>query len=115
MPSEPALEQRLHPVSVLFSFAGSLKKFALPGLLVLITGGGSLGGPGSRFGRLPANFELWLMVLLIPAAMLAVVRYLTFRLRYEGTELVIRSGLFFRNVRHVPYARIQNLDAVQNI
>ena len=40
---------------------------------------------------------------------------LSFRLRYEGTELVIRSGIFFRNERHVPYARIQNLDAVRNV
>ncbi len=27
---------------------------------------------------------------------------------------MIRSGLFFKNERHVPYSRIQNLDAVQN-
>jgi putative membrane protein len=117
MPSDidDAGEQRLHPVSILFSFAGSLKKFALPGLLLLITGGGSMGGPDGRFGRLPPNIELWLMVLLIPAALIAVFQYLAFRLRYAGDELVIRSGFIFRNVRHVPYTRIQNLDAVQNI
>ena len=34
MPSE----QRLHPISILFAFGGSLKAFALPGLLVLIAG-----------------------------------------------------------------------------
>ena len=28
---------------------------------------------------------------------------------------MIRSGILFRNVRHLPYARIQNLDAVQNV
>ena len=42
------------------------------------------------------------------------MRYLTFRLRYDPRELVIRSGLLFRNERHVPFAKIQNLDAVQN-
>ena len=36
-------------------------------------------------------------------------------MRYEPDELVIRSGLIFRNVRHIPYARVQNLDAVQNV
>ena len=46
---------------------------------------------------------------------MAVARYFSFRLRYEGTELVIRSGIIFRNERHVPYARIQNLDAVRNV
>ena len=28
---------------------------------------------------------------------------------------MIQSGLIFRNERHIPYARIQNLDAVQNV
>ena len=50
-----------------------------------------------------------------PSTIVAVARYFSFRLRYEGTELVIRSGIFFRNERHVPYARIQNLDAVRNV
>jgi hypothetical protein len=61
------------------------------------------------------NVDAWMMLFLIPAAVVAIVRYLSFRLRYEGTELVIRSGLIFRNERHIPYARIQNLDAVQNV
>jgi putative membrane protein len=61
------------------------------------------------------NWEAWAMILLIPSALAAVARYLSFRLRYEATELVIRSGIIFRNERHVPYARIQNLDAVQNV
>ena len=43
------------------------------------------------------------------------MRYLSFRLHYEGTELVIRSGIIFRNERHVPYVRIQNLDAIRNV
>ena len=32
-----------------------------------------------------------------------------------SSELVIRSGLVFRSERHIPYARIQNIDAVQNV
>jgi putative membrane protein len=111
MPSE----QRLHPASILFAFGDSLKRYALPGLLVLVTARGSSGGPDSSFGYMPRNWELWLMLLLIPSAVLAIARYLSFRIRYEGSELVIRSGFLFRNERHVPYARIQNLDAVQNI
>jgi putative membrane protein len=101
MPSE----QRLHPVSILFSFGKSLKAFAVPGLIVLVT---AARRPGP-------NVELWMMLMLIPGAIAAVVRYLSFRLRYEGTELVVRSGIVFRNERHIPYARIQNLDAVQNV
>ena len=43
------------------------------------------------------------------------VRYLSFRYRYEENEMVIRTGFLFRNERHVPYARIQNVDGVQNV
>lgn len=101
MPSE----ERLHPVSILFSFGRSLKAFALPGLVGLVI---AVRQPGP-------NVDAWMMLFLIPAAVIAVVRYLSFRLRYEGEELVIRSGVVFRNERHIPYARIQNLDAVQNL
>jgi putative membrane protein len=113
MPSE----QRLHPASLLFSFGRSLRAFALPYLLVLFTASRS-SGPSVTFGpvRTPnVNWEAWAMILLIPSALAAIARYLSFRLRYEATELVIRSGIIFRNERHVPYARIQNLDAVQNV
>jgi putative membrane protein len=111
MPSE----QRLHPASMLFAFADALKKFALPGLLVLLGAGRSGWSPTFGNARLPEGMELWLMLLLIPSGLSAILRYLSFRLRYEPTELVIRSGIVFRNERHVPYHRIQNLDAVQNL
>lgn len=111
MPSE----QRLHPVSILFAFGGSLKAFALPGLLVLVLGRSSPGGPGDAAARMPPNWEVWLMLFLVPAALLAVARYVSFRVRYEHTELIIRSGLVFRNERHIPYARIQNLEAIRNV
>ena len=100
MPSE----NRLHPSSVLFSLAAQARNLAVPGVLVLFG--------ASRAG---ADWEPWLMLFLIPYSVFALVRYLSFRYRYEPNEIVIRSGLVFRNERHVPYARIQNLDAVQNI
>jgi membrane protein YdbS with pleckstrin-like domain len=62
-----------------------------------------------------ANWQFWLLIFLVPATIVAIMRYFSFRLRYEGTELVIRSGIVFRNERLVPYARIQNLDAVRNV
>ena len=111
MPSE----QRLHPASMLFAFADALKKFAVPGLLVLLGAGRSGWSPTFGNAPLPEGMELWLMLLVIPSGISALVRYLSFRLRYEPTELVVRSGLLFKNERHVPYHRIQNLDAVQNI
>jgi putative membrane protein len=55
------------------------------------------------------------LAILVPYAAIAIGRYLSFRYRYEAGELVIRRGLIFRNQRHVPYDRIQNIDAVQNV
>ena len=51
----------------------------------------------------------------MPYTIVAIVRTLTFRYRYDEHELVIRTGLLFRNERHVPYARIQNVDGVQTV
>jgi putative membrane protein len=115
MPSE----HRLHPASILFAFAASLKKFALPALLVMATAGRSSSGPPIVGRWVPdveiPNWQFWLLLFLIPSLLLAIAKYLSFRVRYEGTEIVIRSGIVFRNERHVPYLRIQNLDAVRNV
>jgi putative membrane protein len=110
-------EQRLHPVSLLFAFAASLKAFALPAFLGFLSFGRASDAPGPTFGaaRIPEGWEVWLLLLLVPSGMAAVARYLSFRLRYDERELVIRSGILFRNERHIPYERIQNLEAVQNV
>ena len=103
--SSRATEHRLHPLSIGFSLAGQVRRAILP----LIVGGASanfLGGVEMRFV---------LLIGLIPLVAGSVVRYLTFRYRYEEAELVIRSGLLFRRERHVPYTRIQNLDAVRGV
>ena len=99
---------RLHPVSLLFDLARHLRNFALPALLLFF-------GVSRSSGNGPMENEMWLLVPLVPAVLASVARYLSFRLRYDTDELVIRSGLFFRNDRHVPFSRIQNLDAVQNV
>jgi putative membrane protein len=126
MPSE----RRLHPASILFALSGSLKTFALPAVLLLFSSlrGGSAeregegpSGPGGWFNRWTPggtdleNWQIWLLLLMALAIVSAVVRYLTFRLTYGDSELVIRSGLLFRNERHVPYDRIQNLDATRSV
>jgi putative membrane protein len=100
MPSE----RRLHPLSFVFDLAGQLRQLVVPGL-VLLVGAGSAG----------LDWQGWLMLLVIPYAIVAIIRFLTFRYRFDPAELVITSGLIFRNERHVPYGRIQNIDAVQNV
>ena len=111
MPSE----QRLHPATLLFDLAGHIKRFAFPALLVIFGASRSSGGPGGMFGRIPSGWESWLLILLVPAVIISVARYVSFRLSYEHDGLLIRSGLVFRNERRVPFARIQNIDAAQNV
>jgi putative membrane protein len=101
MPSE---ERRLHPLSVLFGLTGALRSVALPALL-LAFGARSVGG----------GWELWALPFVVPLTLVALVRYLSLRYRFDEHELVIRSGVLVRSERHVPYARIQNLDGVQNV
>ena len=110
MPSE----HRLHPATLLFDLARHARNFALPAVLLIFGVSRSSGGQGGMFGGIPDGWEVWLPVLFVPAAAVSVIRYLTFRWRCDERELVLRWGLLFRHERHVPYARIQNVDAVQN-
>ena len=100
MPSE----RRLHPLSFLFDIAGQVRQLVVPGLVVLV-GAGSAG----------LDWQGWLVLLVIPYAIVSIVRSMTFRYRFDPDELVITSGLIFRNERHIPYGRIQNIDAVENV
>ena len=100
MPSD----RRLHPLSVLFALGKQLRQFALPAIFLLFTARSSGWG-----------WEIWAPLFIIPSMIAAVVRYISFRYRYEPHEMVVRTGLIFRNERHVPYTRIQNLDAKQNL
>jgi putative membrane protein len=118
MPSD----HRLHPLSILFGLAKQIRAFAIPGLLVLFTAGTTgwnwWDWEAWRVGRNWWDWEawpVWMMPLVIPYALVTIGRYFSFRYRYEANEIVIRTGFLFRNERHVPYSRIQNLDAVQNV
>jgi len=100
MPSE----RRLHPLSFVFHVGGQLQQLVVPGL-VLLVGAGSAG----------LDWQIWAMSLIIPSALFSLLRCLSFRYRFDDTELVITSGFIFRKERHLPYARVQNIDARQNL
>lgn len=110
MPSEtpPAMpsnggERRLHPLSWLFVLLAQLREFALPLIVLLLAGRG-----GDRWELLGAVGALAL-------ALVAVVQYFSYRFRIAGDELVIRSGIFQRNLRHIPFRRIHNVTLHQNV
>jgi putative membrane protein len=98
-------DHRLHPASIIFNLGAQAKELLVPGLIVLL---GARSSDDSRW-------QIWAMFLLVPYCFIAIGRYISYRYRYETNELVIRSGLIFRNERHIPYGRIQNLDAIQNL
>ena len=100
MPSE----NRLHPTSIIFQIGKQFGALAIP-LLVFVIG----------MGTDEDRWQAYAVVFIVPYAGFAITRYLSFRYSYGDTELVIRHGFIFRNQRHVPYDRIQNIDAVQNV
>jgi putative membrane protein len=100
MPSEG----RLHPLSFLFQIGGQLQQLLVPAILLLV---------GTRSAGM--QWEFWVASVIVPSAIAAVLKTLSFRYRFEATDLVMTSGFIFRNERHVPYARIQNIDARQTV
>ncbi len=93
--------QRLHPLSVIFLVLGTLKGFLLPAGVVVLTARGS-------------TWEMWALWLSLPMAVFAAYRYFTTRYAFADDELVVRTGLIFKNERHIRYSRIQNIETVQN-
>jgi putative membrane protein len=98
-------ELRLHPLTILFEIGASLRQFAIPIVVLLFVG-------RTRSGEMNLVPALAVIVL---GTLGALARYFAFRYRYGATELVVRSGFLVKNERHIPYDRIQNIDAVQNL
>jgi putative membrane protein len=98
--------QRLHPLSWLFTLIAQLRMFALP-LLVLLLGGSREDGDdiGDLIGLAGAGV----------LAIVAVWQYFTYRYGFLDTALVIRSGLLQRNLRLIPFDRVQNVTLHQNL
>lgn len=102
---QAAANQRLHPLSWLFLLLAQLRAFALP-LLVLLFGGsrgedGFMDLIGLAAGSLLAVVAVW--------------RYFTYHYGFLDNALVIRSGVLQRNLRLVPFDRVQNVTVHQNL
>lgn len=101
-----ARERRLHPLSWLFVLLASLREFAFP--LIALVAFGSRGNGWEQY-------QWWGLVGVAALTLHAVVRYYTYRFRIEGGELVIRSGVLHRNVRHIPLSRIHDVALKRNV
>ncbi|MBB6092631.1 putative membrane protein [Povalibacter uvarum] len=89
-------QHRLHPLSWLFSLTNYIKNFIVPlAFLVFL---------GAR------DDEMWGLVAVVPLLIGALWKQWIYRYGFGPRGLVIRDGLFFRNVRQIDYARIENID-----
>ena len=99
---EGGAERRLHPWSWLFVLIQQVKAFALP-LLVLLFGGRS------------NSWELWGLVGGGVLVLVSLGQYFTYRFRVDADGIVIRSGLFQKTLRNIPFNRIHNVALHQTV
>jgi len=95
-------ERRLHPMSWLFVLIQQLKQFILPLLALFFLGRGD-------------RNDLWGLVAICILAVMAIWRYYTYRFSIGEDSLQIRSGLFERSLRQIPFARIHNVALHQSL
>lgn len=100
-------EQRLHPLSWLFVLLQQLRQFLLPIAVVVLF------GPRGRAGGF--ENELWGLAAVGVLALVSVWQYYTYRYRIEDDSLVVRSGVFERSVRQIPFSRIHNVALHQTL
>jgi len=95
-------ERRLHPWSWLFVLIQQLKSFALPLLVLLFTGRGN-------------SWELWGLAGGGVLVLVSLLQYFFYRFRVEADGIVIRSGVFQKSHRHIPYQRVHNVALHQSL
>lgn len=102
MSSEPGVHplHRLHPATLPIRLLNQARRLLVPGLIVL-------------FLARDSRWELWIMAIFIPTTVYEIYRYISLRYMLTRDELIVREGVIFRNERHVPFVKIQNIDLVQ--
>lgn len=105
-PSRPR-DQRLHPWSWLFVLLQQLRQFLLPLIVLAVFGG--------RDGERDAYDNVATLVVMAILVGVSLMRYLTYRYRIGNDGLSIRSGLFNRSRREIPFARIHNVVVHQSL
>jgi putative membrane protein len=96
------VEQRLHPWSWLFVLIEQLKQFIVPLVAVLWLGRGD-------------RYALYSLIGVGVLALTSVWQYFTYRYRIAEDSLVVRSGVFERSLRQIPFARIHNVAVHQSL
>jgi putative membrane protein len=98
--------RRLHPATVLVEIVrklGSMLYLIIIALVVRL-----FGGEGDWF-------EYFITVVVGLSGGLSLARYISLRYGLEGDRLVIRSGIFRRQIRTIPIDKIQNINLKRNV
>jgi putative membrane protein len=103
-PVSPAQMSFLHPTSLIFDFLAHAKTYIVPALIGLFYGASE----GQGFLLIISA------VIVIPTLLHSIFSYFTLRYCISENQLIVRDGIFNRNIRTVPLGRIQNIDSVQN-
>jgi putative membrane protein len=93
--------RRLHPLSVPVRISVQATKLIVPFLVAIWLASGS-------------SWERWAILFILPVAIFETYAYFTTTYRITAGEVVVTRGLIYRNERHIPFARVQNIDLVQN-
>jgi len=103
---QAAAQRRLHPLSWLFILLRQLRAFALPLIVVLISG-----------TRNPDDDWQFLVGAIGTAVLVigALWDYVVYRYGFLDHALVIRSGVLQRKLRLIPFERIQNVTLHQTL
>ncbi|HET7358632.1 MAG TPA: PH domain-containing protein [Rhodanobacteraceae bacterium] len=100
-------DRRLHPMSWLFVLVAQLRQFIVPLVALLVFGQSRDDGFGGQ--------EWWPLIGVAALVIASLWRYFTYRYGLAEQALVVRSGLFERSVRVVPFARIHNVALQQSM
>lgn len=93
---------RLDKLSPLFLFIDTIKEFFLIILLAL-------------FASRSSSWELWAVGFSAIFVLFRMISFRFFKYWILPTELVVKSGVIFRQERHIPYERVQNINQTQGI
>lgn len=93
---------RLHPLSWLFALTTFIRQLIVPLIAFMIFGARN-------------DAEVWGALILVPLLIGALWQQWLYRYGFGPRGLVIKEGLFFRNVRQIEYPRIENIDVKRGL
>lgn len=102
--------KRLHPLSILFLLLRQVKGLFIPLLVFLFISG--------RDGYSMGNIILigvWLILVIVIPLFLGALQYWFYRYSMGEEGLEVRWGVISRQVRMIPYEKIQNIDTTRTL